>query len=705
LSQLQTNTLLITNSMPITWINQIGENAYAEAYSVASASDGSIYIVGRSSGSFGGAPFGGFYDGFIQKRASDGSVIWTKFSNEGQVAFNYTTVIASSTSVYGAGLAKLDIWDVAGNSQASIAIPAVNGRSFFPYSSTLFQDAVYLAGYLDYTSSGPFGIDSAVLKLDAVTGTLQQSIVFGQSGAHDWVESIKIQANGNLVVCGRTNAPSQSSAFSVTNINQPQGGDCFVATFDTNGNVLWRQEFGGTAQDWAHGLAIGTDGAIYVVGRTDAIYGNQSNTGGEDAYLVKFSSSGQFQWVRQFGCDAADAVTSVAVDSSGNIAIGGYSYGAIFGLTPQGGGPDGFIAKFDPSGNRLSAALIGSSADDQVNSVTTIQEDVIAVGWTGGNVQTGASIGARDAFIGRFAGDLSGNQFVASYSLAADASHVSEGTTIGFTVQTNAPQGTPISWQVSGVSASDLGGGLTGATSVGINGSARFSINVVADSLTEGNESMTVSVNGQQVSVSITDTSTSSIPICFARGTLIHTANQATSVESLTIGSKVQNKSGGIAKCRWIGYQRRTPEFAQFQDYLPVKISAGALDDNLPLRDLYLSPDHAVLVDSHLIHAKALINGKTIVQMTEWEGDIEYYHIETEAHEIIYAEGVPCETFIDNVSREQFDNYAEYQALYPNTRMMKELPLPRVKFKRQLPLAIRQRLESRISKLDRQKKG
>ena len=65
---------------------------------------------------------------------------------------------------------------------------------------------------------------------------------------------------------------------------------------------------------------------------------------------------------------------------------------------------------------------------------------------------------------------------------------------------------------------------------------------------------------------------------------------------------------------------------------------------------------------------------------------------------------MPCETFIDNVSREQFDNYAEYQALYPNTRMMKELPLPRVKFKRQLPTMIKQRLESRITELDRQHK-
>jgi len=221
----------------------------------------------------------------------------------------------------------------------------------------------------------------------------------------------------------------------------------------------------------------------------------------------------------------------------------------------------------------------------------------------------------------------------------------------------------------------------------------------------DANNTVTISVNTVQSGGSSAQSGgSSSTPICFAKGTHILAQSEEVLVEVLATASTLQSQLGVLAKCRWIGYQRRTPEFAQFQDYLPVKISAGALDDNLPLRDLYLSPDHAVLVDGHLVHAKALVNGKTIVQMTDWAGDIEYYHIETEAHEIIYAEGVPCETFIDNVSREQFDNYAEYQALYPNTRMMKELPLPRVKFKRQLPTMIKQRLESRITELDRQQK-
>jgi hypothetical protein len=199
----------------------------------------------------------------------------------------------------------------------------------------------------------------------------------------------------------------------------------------------------------------------------------------------------------------------------------------------------------------------------------------------------------------------------------------------------------------------------------------------------------------QSGSSNTSSSNSQTVPICFARGTQIKTAQGLALVESLNSYATVIHHEGKATNVKWIGYQRRTPEFAQFDDYLPVKICAGALEENVPVRDLYLSPDHAVLVDGHLIHAQALVNGRTIIKMTEWEGDIEYYHIETENHEIIFAEGVPCETFIDNVSREQFDNYAEYQALYPYTQMMRELPLPRVKFRRQMPSAIWRRLMER----------
>jgi hypothetical protein len=70
------------------------------------------------------------------------------------------------------------------------------------------------------------------------------------------------------------------------------------------------------------------------------------------------------------------------------------------------------------------------------------------------------------------------------------------------------------------------------------------------------------------------------------------------------------------------------------------------------------------------------------------------YHIETEAHEIILANGAPAETFIDNVSRRAFDNYAEFEALYGDVPEMEELPYPRAMSARQVPGRIRHKLST-----------
>jgi hypothetical protein len=67
------------------------------------------------------------------------------------------------------------------------------------------------------------------------------------------------------------------------------------------------------------------------------------------------------------------------------------------------------------------------------------------------------------------------------------------------------------------------------------------------------------------------------------------------------------------------------------------------------------------------------------------------YHIETEAHEIILANGAPAETFIDNVSRRVFDNFAEIEALYGDVPEMAELPYPCAMSARQVPGWLRDR--------------
>jgi len=179
---------------------------------------------------------------------------------------------------------------------------------------------------------------------------------------------------------------------------------------------------------------------------------------------------------------------------------------------------------------------------------------------------------------------------------------------------------------------------------------------------------------------------------CFSKGTAIATPVGERAVETLAIGDEVLNTEGQSVAVKWIGRQTLSSFTARLSGELPVCISAGALGNGLPRRDLLVSPGHALLVDGVLVNAAALVNGTSIAKLQAWQGDVEYFHIETEAHEMILAEGTPAETFIDTVSRERFDNHAEYVALYPNAPAMVELELPRVTHARQLSRFTERRL-------------
>jgi len=129
---------------------------------------------------------------------------------------------------------------------------------------------------------------------------------------------------------------------------------------------------------------------------------------------------------------------------------------------------------------------------------------------------------------------------------------------------------------------------------------------------------------------------------------------------------------------------------------MPVRFAAGSLGDGVPHSDLTVTADHGMLVDGVICHAGALVNGATItrVPLVEMGETYTVYHVETENHEIVLANGAPAETFIDNVSRRVFDNFAEFDALYGDVPEMQELPYPRAMSARQVPGRIQRALSS-----------
>jgi autotransporter passenger strand-loop-strand repeat protein len=160
---------------------------------------------------------------------------------------------------------------------------------------------------------------------------------------------------------------------------------------------------------------------------------------------------------------------------------------------------------------------------------------------------------------------------------------------------------------------------------------------------------------------------------CYLRGTLIATEHGEVPVERLAIGDDVLTASGVSRPIKWIGTRAYAGRFIMGRkDILPVCFKAGALGENVPKRDLWISPHHAMYFENQsggvLIEARDLVNGASIVQ-AEQADEVEYFHIELETHDVILAEGALSETFVDDESRGMFHNAYEYSALYTDEEM------------------------------------
>lgn len=153
---------------------------------------------------------------------------------------------------------------------------------------------------------------------------------------------------------------------------------------------------------------------------------------------------------------------------------------------------------------------------------------------------------------------------------------------------------------------------------------------------------------------------------CYCRGTRILTDRGEVAVETLRIGDRLITAAGVARAIGWIGKRSYSGRFAAGnKDVLPILIMQDALGDNVPKRDLWVSPLHAMFLEGVLIPAWALVNGASVVQTARVES-VEYFHLELETHDVIVAEGALSESFLDDGSRGMFHNAGTYRDIYPD---------------------------------------
>ncbi len=163
---------------------------------------------------------------------------------------------------------------------------------------------------------------------------------------------------------------------------------------------------------------------------------------------------------------------------------------------------------------------------------------------------------------------------------------------------------------------------------------------------------------------------------CFATGTRIRTTDGEVPAEELRIGATAVLANGETAPVIWIGH--RDVEFADDPESRagwPVRVRAGAFGPGAPMRDLYLSPDHAVFVDEVLVPVRHLVDGDRIAPVPRER--VTWWHVELPRHAVLLAEGLPCESFLDIGTRDDLGmrrpRRADYVSLVWETQGCAEL--------------------------------
>ena len=158
-------------------------------------------------------------------------------------------------------------------------------------------------------------------------------------------------------------------------------------------------------------------------------------------------------------------------------------------------------------------------------------------------------------------------------------------------------------------------------------------------------------------------------PRCLLKGTKIRTLDGERKVEDLAIGDQLPAMFGGTRAIKWVGGYACKRDDGQpwSHEMRPVRIAQSAIAPNVPSRDLFVSGGHYLYIDGLLIPASNLVNGTTIAyDRAEGRDELEYYHIKLDRHDVIYAEGMACETLLE-MSDLLVSNADDYRRLYGET--------------------------------------
>jgi hypothetical protein len=286
----------------------------ASSQGIAVDSSGNVYVTGVTSKAIDGQTLHGSRDFFITKYNTNGTRQWTVEDG------------ASGDSASGAGIAV----DSSGN--------------------------VYVTGQTNKAIDGQtlHGTYDLYITKYNTSGTRQWTVEDGAAGVTAAGMAIALDSSQNVYVTGFTRGAIDGQVYHGSN-------DFFITKYNTSGTLQWTVEdgavnFGG----YAYGIGVDSSANVYVAGTAGAALDGVSSG---SFFITKYNTTGTRQWTIEDGNPVASAY-GIAVDSSGNVYVTGNNFEflnvtQLDGL-PGIGSTDLFITKYNTSGTRQWTVLDGA---------------------------------------------------------------------------------------------------------------------------------------------------------------------------------------------------------------------------------------------------------------------------------------------------------------------------------------------------------
>ena len=377
------------------WATYYGGNVHDYIYAAAMDKWGNIYLLGQTNSTVGISSLSahqpypaGMEDAFLVKMNSQGKRLW---------------------ATYFGGVGTEDGFYVTTDNDGNVIITGQTQNSTNLFTSGAHQ-------------SINNGMIDAYMAKFSPSGSLLWSTYYGGSGI-DKGKAVYTDTENNIYLLGDTESPDNIATPGVHQENLSGTSDAFLVKFDKNGQRIWGTYVGGTGLETGFGIVSDKKDFIYITGLTGSTTGiatpgsAQVNKGtGNDAYLIKFDKNGQQIWGSYLGGNGNDSGTGLALDSNGDVYISGNT-GSTTGMgtagahqTILGGGTDAFLSKFTSGGQKVWTTCYGGAATDNGRFVSVDQQNNVYL--TGYSLSTDkiatadalqpASAGGADAFIAKF---------------------------------------------------------------------------------------------------------------------------------------------------------------------------------------------------------------------------------------------------------------------------------------------------------------